>query len=196
MFEEVEVNSTRWLSLENLPNEKWKDIKGFESLYQISDYGRVKSLKRHTTFNRILNNNINKKNGYCYVSLSKNGKLYYKRVHRLVAQTFIPNPDNLPQINHKDQNKHNNKSTNLEWCTPKYNCNYGDRNKRMVATQRKKVIQYDLNHNVIKIWDSLSDIKRVLDYSISHISQCCNGYRKTANKYIWKYMEGENGVEI
>lgn len=185
MFEDVEVNSTRWFDLKPLKNEEWKDIRNYGSLYKISNYGRVKSLKRNTTFDRILKNNIKK---YCYVSLSKNGILEYKRVNRLVAEAFIPNPNNLPEVNHRDEDKLNNNVSNLEWCTHKYNCNYGSRNERMVITQRKKVAQYDLDYNLLKVWDSLSDIKRDLNYSISHISQCCNGKRKTANKFIWQYM--------
>ena len=194
MFEDVEPNSERWLNLEDLPNEIWKDIKGYEGLYQVSNYGRVKSFTRNTIRTHILKCNV-KKNGYIYITLYNNGYKYY-RLHRLVAETFIPNPNNYPCINHKDENKQNNKIDNLEWCTWKYNANYGTRNQRVINKHIKKVCQYDLNENCIKIWDSLSSIGEELGYCISHISQCCNGKRYTAHKYIWKYMEDDNGMEI
>lgn len=120
--------------------EVWKDIPGFENLYQVSNFGNVKVLDRICN-SAIKNNNkvLRKgkilkqynKRGYLQVSLSKNNKRYYFSVHRLVAMTFIPNPNNLPQINHKDENTLNNCIENLEWCTPKYNCNYGTRNSRI-----------------------------------------------------------------
>ena len=110
-------------------NEEWKDIKGYEGKYQVSNLGKVKSLQRWSGtkfYDReyILNNYVNKKNGYVYVYLTKNNKSKNIRLHRLVAEEFIPNPNNLPQVNHKDCNKENNNASNLEWCTASYNVKY------------------------------------------------------------------------
>ena len=189
MLCDIKPNSERWLNIENLPNEEWKDIKDFEGLYQVSNYGRIKSLKRTTTFDRILKYNI-KPTGYCYVGLVKNKKTTYFRVHRLVAQSFLPNHENLPQVNHKKEfEKWNNRIDNLEWCDSAYNCNYGTRKQRIGKRQRIKVNQYDLRGNFIKTWDSMTEIFTELNYNISHISDCCNGKRKSANGYLWTKKE-------
>ena len=117
--------------------EIWKDIKGYEGLYQISNYGEVKSLEKKAGFStrkeKILKQHLDK-DGYVKVYLCKNNKVKFLSVHRLIAEAFIPNPNNFPQINHKDENKQNNKIENLEWCTCKYNINYGTRTKRQKET--------------------------------------------------------------
>lgn len=128
-------------------NEIWKDVVGYEGLYQVSNLGRVKRIK-HTTkklffSERIVNQYVNM-NGYMMAPLSKDGKDKHKAVHRLVAQAFIPNPDNLPFVNHKDENPLNNHVDNLEWCTAKYNSNYGtikdrkSKNMTKAWTKRKE----------------------------------------------------------
>ena len=109
--------------------EEWRDIEGYEGLYQISNLGRVKSFPRPTTPGGILKT-IKRKDGYCSIKLSKNGKVKKVLVHRLVAKAFIPNTNNLPIINHKDENPLNNNVDNLEWCDYKYNNNYGTLSKR------------------------------------------------------------------
>ena len=111
--------------------EIWMDIKEYEGMYQISNLGRVKSLPRKgSTTERILKPNKDTK-GYNRVILTKNNSTKTFKIHRLVAEYFIPNPDNLPQVNHIDEVKDNNIVTNLEWCDTKYNCNYGHRNDSM-----------------------------------------------------------------
>ena len=120
--------------------EIWKDIPNFEGLYQISNYGRVKTLEKYISSGIKNNNQVRRKSkllkqynkqGYLQVSLSKNHRRYYFNVQRLVAIAFIPNPNNLPQVNHIDENPLNNNVENLEWCTAKYNCNYGSRNSKI-----------------------------------------------------------------
>lgn len=121
------MDNTNNQTIENLDGEIWKDIDGYEGHYRISNFGRVYSIK-----SGILLKQKNKR-GYLEVGLCKNGKHRYMQTHRLVALNFIPNPENLPNVNHKDENKQNNCVSNLEWCTVKYNINYGSRTER--ATQ-------------------------------------------------------------
>lgn len=154
--------------------EIWKKIKGFE-MYEISNLGNV----RNTITNKILTPCDNGK-GYMRVNL--NHKTKY--IHRLVAEAFIPNPNNWPVINHKDENKKNNDISNLEWCTVSYNNNYGTKNQRCAEKLYIPVYQYDLNGNFIKRWDAASLVK---DISKTSINNCLSGRSKTAGGYIWKY---------
>ena len=178
--------------------ELWKDIEGFEGLYQVSTLGRVRSLDKYID---AKNRNVDKvlkrgkilkpfynQDGYLRVSLYKNGKRTDFFVHRLVAETFIPNPLNLPVINHKDEVKDNNYPYNLEWCTVKYNNNYGNRIKKVSEKRSKKVYQYDLKGNLINVWASTKDCARN-GFSSSHVVECCLGKRKTHKGFIWSYEE-------
>lgn len=173
--------------------ERWKDIEGYEDLYQISNTGKVRSLDRYIKIGqnrRIKKGQIIKvpiKKGYYQVRLSKNGKRKSFNVHRLVAKAFIPNPNNLPQVNHKDENKLNNNMQNLEWCNALYNNIYGTRIERVRNKTGKKIIQYDLNGNFIQEFNSLSDIKRKLNYNMTSISNCCKNRTKKSHGYIWKF---------
>ena len=110
--------------------EIWKDIKGYEGIYQVSNFGRIKS----SYTKRILKGGKNKA-GYLLVGLYKQGVLSRKSIHRLVAEAFIPNPDNKPEVNHIDENKTNNMVSNLEWMTAKENINHGTRNERSNITR-------------------------------------------------------------
>lgn len=127
--------------------EEWKDIVGYENLYQVSNLGNVRSLDRTiirshgeklTVHGKILKPMISR--GYCYVRLNNCGNWKDKQIHRLVAQAFIPNPDNLPEINHKDEIKINNYVENLEWCTREYNVNYGNRSEKFSKSMKGKLV--------------------------------------------------------
>lgn len=159
--------------------EIWKKIKGFEN-YEISTLGRVKSLKN----NIILKQKFNKSNGYMQVTLYNNGEGKTFSVHRLVGNAFIKNPKNLPQINHIDQTKVNNIVSNLEWCTARYNCNYGTKTENL----KKRTNQYTRDGKLIKTWGSLCEIEEKLGFYESNISACCNGRLKSAYNFIWRFV--------
>jgi len=179
----------------NLKNEIWKDIKNFEGLYQVSNLGRVRSLNkfvRHSNHFMKLKGSILKLQTDCQthykkIRLCKEGKYTHYAIHRLVAQTFIPNPDNLPQVNHKDENKSNNCVDNLEWCDSNYNNNYGTKNRRVALKLSKPILQYDLNGNFIKEWISAMEIQRQLGYANTNINACCNKRIKRVYGYIWRF---------
>ena len=146
--------------------------------YTISDKGEIVNINTNKELKPYIRND-----GYVIISLSKGGKKYKCYLHRLVAETFIPNPDNLPQVNHKDENKSNNCVSNLEWITPKDNCNYGTRNERQGLGHSKPIEQYDLEGNFIKEWNSAAQVERDLGFNHSNISKCCLGQQKTAYNY-------------
>lgn len=171
--------------------EHWKDIKDFEGLYQVSNWGRVKSLKWGKE--KIMTPRKDR-GGYLQVHLCKDGKQYMKLAHRLVAQHFIDNPNNLPEVNHKDENKQNNHFENLEWCTRAHNNNYGSRNERVAKVmtngkRSKAVLQLNLDGISIKEWPSVNEVKRQLGFNKGNISRCCNGHPKYSHVhgFIWRY---------
>lgn len=173
--------------------EHWKIIKNYNN-YAISDYGNVKNVKT----GRILKTTIFD-NKYKFATLYKDGKNKKIKVARLVAQTFIPNPNNLPCINHKDENKLNDNVENLEWCTYSYNINYGTANQRRSKTQGKKVCKIDKNTNIIlNIYDSTSDAANDNDCYPGNISSCClhkYGF-KSCGGYKWEYYDNLNVKEL
>jgi len=176
--------------------EIWKDIDGYNGLYQISNYGRVKSLIKHNGTDERILKPIKNLNGYLQVNLSKKGKLNIYSIHRLVAQAFIPNDDLLKtEINHKDENKINNNVNNLEWVDHKSNMNYGTRNERSSKSQinnpkrSKQVNQYSLDgKTLIKTFPSIRQIGRETSFAPQNICNCCNGKVKQAYGFIWEYV--------
>ena len=164
---------------------EYRDIKGFEGHYKISEYGDILNVK--TGKLRKLRSNV--KHGYIDVDLYKDGKAYYKRVNRLVAEAFLENPNNYPQVNHKDEDKTNNNVDNLEWCDSKYNHNYGTwREKRRGKNNygARKVICITTG----KIFDTIREAAKFYNLKPNNINMCLKGKSKTAGGYSWKYFEG------
>ena len=171
--------------------EVWKDIPDYEGKYQVSNMGRVRSLlkwyplqNRYVQRVKILKNNVMSK-GYLGVKLCKNGERTFK-VHRLVAEAFIPNPDNKPQVNHINGDKTDNRVENLEWCTSRENTEHSRITGLQLPTA---VLQYDLEGNFIKEWASIKEAQEATNSR--HISMCCRGHTKyrTSGGYIWRYKD-------
>ena len=202
-LEEVKVNSEKWLSLDDLLNEKWKYIENTNNLYQISNYGRIKAKAKKVNAGLINNKQVLRKEriiklqknnlGYLHTSISVNHMFKNINIHREVAKAFIPNPNNLPVVNHKDENPSNPRFDNLEWCTHKYNINYKNRNNKASKTMLEKedyfnrINQYDLDGNFIKQWRSIKNIEKNIKISRKSVSRCCRGLQKTAGGYKWGY---------
>lgn len=185
-------------------NEEWRNIEGYEGLYQVSNFGRVKSLNYNNTNQEKILSQFGNGKGYLFVNLYKERKMKNCYVHRLVAQAFLDNTNNYPMINHKDENKENNCVDNLEWCTQQYNVNYGTAQARRIANtdykaktakmdykaiaekQSKQVYQYDKQCNLIKIWKSTMECDRN-GFNSSAISTCCNGKRNSHKGFVWSY---------
>lgn len=168
--------------------EVWKDVVGFEG-YKVSNYGKVKTVK----FGRdsILHTSLAR--GYPHVTLYKNGIKNTKSVHRIVAEAFIPNTNNLPQVDHIDGNRANAALSNLRWCTAKENQNFEIAQKKRIYVhilkEGKPIVQYSLKGEFINRWNSVSTASRTLGITREGIRDCCLGKQKTAFGFVWKYVE-------
>lgn len=165
--------------------EEWKQVPGYDGNYEVSNWGRVKSYQLDSN-GRILVP-CKSGRGYYYVELCKDGKRKRCKIHRLVAMTFIPNPGNLPEVNHKDENKRNNYLGNLEWCSQAYNLAYGTRVERISIP----VVQLDNNGNFVAEYKSIIEASRLTGIATSSICYCCkhkDGY-KSAKGFIWMYKD-------
>ena len=158
-----------------------KDIKGYEGLYAVTSCGKVWSYINEKFLVPDISNS-----GYLRVSLYKEGKFKKYYIHRLVAEAYIPNPDNLTQVNHRDENKTNNCLQNLEWCDAKYNINYGTCITKISNSHKIPILQYDLDGNFIREWSSATDVGREVK---GGICDCLKGRKKSAYGFIWKYKE-------
>lgn len=166
--------------------EQWKDVVEYEGLYEVSTEGRVRN-KRTLRMMTPCNNG----NGYMMVNLSKNGKAKLRYIHRLVGMAFIPNPENKPEINHKDEDKANNRLENLEWMTHLENMRHGTGMARSQAKQRRKpILQYDLEGNFIREFESTKEAVR--QYG-SNVGKVLKGTYSQTHGFIFKYKEGNNG---
>ena len=192
--------------MENLSNEIWKDVIGYEGLYIVNNFGIVKSVKRtvrkinryKTYTNQPIPEKIKygtpDKDGYLKIGLWKDNKIKTISIHRIVANAFIPNPYNLPQINHIDENKENNKVSNLEWCTPVYNVNHATGKERRIKSVSKPVLQFDLQGNFIKEYKSIADTKNY-GFCFQGVGMCCIGKTTKYKGFIWKYKENNYSID-
>lgn len=193
--------------VKDLEGEIWVDVPNYEGLYQVSNFGNVKSLSRYVetsnklggrrkTKERLLKLCANKR-GYLMVRLSRDCSIKNFLVHRLVAIAFIPNPNNLPQINHKDENPSNNRVENLEWCDAKYNNNYGERIKKASASTSKKVKQYDMQGKFIREFSSLKEARDSIGMQFSQryckIGKSVGGYQWRMNDEPCEMYDGKRG---
>lgn len=195
--EEIRIKKkNEYVEIVDLDNEVWKDIKGYEGLYKISNIGRIKSLGRLKTNGKnkyisheiILKPWVNAQGYLCAALWAKGKKVKTMLVHRLVAEAFIPNPNNYPYVNHMDENKQNPKAENLEWCTMEYNFKYGTALERMAESKSKKVYQYSKEGKLIREWKSTKECGRN-GYDDVSVWKCCTGKSKTHNGFIWSYKE-------
>ena len=190
----MDYNKNFWL----LPEEEWRDIKGYKGLYQVSSLGRVKSLGRtvaaksgskRTIRGRILKPKANT-SGYLKVVLyNSSGKIKQFFVHRLVCEAFHDNPKDKPEVNHINEEKSDNRACNLEWVTRKENSNHGTRTARSAKAQSKPVGQYTRDGKLVKVWQSAHEVQRQLGFDNSFINKASRGKVKTAYGYVWKYIE-------
>ena len=164
--------------------EIWKPIVDYEGLYEISNRGNVRSLCAGRWKSRIMRKPVKDKDGYLTVNLKKNGRYKCAKIHRLVAEAFLDNPNNFPCINHKDENKTNNHVINLEWCTIKYNNNY----KGKPAKYFKAVIQMDTGGNEIARFNSVNEAAASIGKNPACISGVLSGRRNQTGGYKWAYQ--------
>ncbi len=177
------------------PHEEWVDIVGYDGAYRVSSLGRVLSTERvvprrgegdKPIKERILRCWL--RHGYKFVVLYKDRKQKNVSVHRLVAEAFIPNPNNLPCVNHKDENCLNNAASNLEWCDHKYNNNYGNHKKKLSIANGHPVVMLGDDGSVLATYHSASEAAREVGLPQTSISSCCRGEREKVGGYKWKYV--------
>lgn len=170
--------------------EKWKDIVGYEGMYQVSDNGSVRSIDRiingKIAHGKILATWFDRK-GYEVVGLWKDGVRKNQRVHRLVAEAFLPNPKRFCEVNHKNESKSENAVSNLEWCDRLYNVHFGTGIARMAEYKKRPILQLSKNGEVLKRWDSISAASAELEVDDSCISKAAKGKARYIKGFIWKY---------
>jgi len=188
-------------------NEIWKDIEGYNGYYQVSNQGNVRSLDRYIEYktksgktatcfypSHIVKGFISGR-GYTYVALNLNGKSKTFAKHRLVAAAFIPNPNNLPSVNHKDLNKQNNKDSNLEWCTQLENLRHAIKNynagsqRKAGLTRANKIYQYDSDWNLVAVYFGSGTVEKLLGIPANTTLERCRRKSNLSNGYYWRFAK-------
>lgn len=189
------------MKLPSVEQEEWRDIKKYKGLYQVSNMGNVRSLdkvivqknksgnlQKHLYKGKQLKKQL-QKNGYEYVNLYKDTKIIKELVHRLVAITFLENKNGNYYINHKDNNKSNNKIYNLEWCTQSYNIKYAYDCGNKIAPHMKKIYKLDIDEKILNTFESMQQAERETGIKAANISKCCRNLRNKAGGFKWKYVD-------
>lgn len=187
--------------------EIWKPVVGYEGYYEVSSFGNIRSIDREVLYSNGIKHHYNGKiltkmniRGYDRVILSRDNKFKHPQIHRLVAQAFIPNPKNLPQVNHKNEDKGDNRVDNLEWCTSEYNINYGKRKSNFSRTIRDRgqcvsIIQLSLKGDILAEYESLSDIPNEI-YNRKNIYQCCKNERLSSKGFLWVFKKDKKNIKL
>lgn len=174
--------------------EIWKDISGFEGLYQVSNLGRIKSYHQWKRANcppeYFLNPSLSN-TGYLQVTLYSNKKRSKLLVHRIVAEAFVPNPSNHPHINHMDEDKTNNCASNLEWCTAAYNNSYGTARFRAILSKSHMVDQFLPSGQLLARYVCITVASEITGIPKQRIKSCCIGECNSSNGFVWKYVKDE-----
>lgn len=181
-----------------MEEEVWKDIPGWEGLYQASTLGRIRSLRYKRKVGEVgVLRPYPERTGYAHVNLITAGRKRTVKVHKLIAITFIPNPDGHKCINHIDEDKTNNRASNLEWCSVSYNNSYMGRAKRIGMRYMIPILQYSLGGTFIRRWNCAKDVERELGFQSSNIYQTCKlGYgHKSAYGYLWCYADDTERIK-
>lgn len=186
-----------------MEKEIWKPIKGYEGFYEISTFGNVRSVERIVTNKLGVKKLIPSSNmksrpsnrGYLRVGLHRDGKSREYSIHRLVAETFICNPKGLPCVNHKDENILNNRLDNLEWCTQKYNANYGNAREKLSKSKRiqRPILQLDLQGNILREFATLFDVKE-FGFSPNCVSACCKNKALSHKDFLWVFKKDKDNI--
>ena len=207
-IEDFEVNSPRWLSLKNFEGEVWKDVPNFEGFYLVSNMGRIKSLDRETKYQRKQDSVVTYRHfkgqilkasnygEYLICHLKANNTKKAVKYHRIVCAVFHPNPNNLPEVNHINEIKTDNRADNLEWCTRRYNALWGTaiERQRIALTNNKGnsvvVYQFTLNGDFVAKYPSINEAGRVTGIEPSNILSVCNNKKSSsAGGYLWSYTQ-------